>query len=156
SSLTPTAHFVALRGKLSWSPPGSGMSHHSTQLIERAVRGDANALSELLEREGPPIAAQLHIARQWQSMIDPLDVMQVTYLEAFEQISRFDMNRAASFSAWLRQIAENNLRDAIRGLERQKQPQPSRRLHPDTLADSCVALYELLGATLSTPSRVAG
>ena len=124
-------------------------------LVGRAVQGDVNALSELLYRHGPEIEQGLRIGRQWRAVLDPADVMQVTYLEAFLQIERFDPERTAAFPAWLRQIAENNLRDAIRGLERQKRPPPEQRAELPAGSDSLLGLYELLGATTTTPSRVA-
>ncbi len=82
--------------------------------------------------------------------------MQITYLEAFIQIGRFDPKRSA-FAGWLRHIAENNLRDAIRGLGRQKQPPPANRVNVSGAGngDSFVGLLEALGATSATPSRSA-
>jgi RNA polymerase sigma-70 factor (ECF subfamily) len=124
-------------------------------LVERAVTGDADALSELLAIVGPRVEAHLKIGRSWQSMIEPGDVMQVSYLEAFLQISQFRPDRSGSFEAWLRRIAENNLRDAIRGLERQKQLPPSKRIVERDSSDSFVGLYEQLAATTTTPSRLA-
>lgn len=122
-------------------------------LIRSAVGGDADALSTLLGRHGPGIERSLSISPVWRAVLDPADVMQVTYLEAFLQIRRFDPTRTTPFSAWLRRIAENNLRDAVRGLERQKQPQPADRIRPSRLEDSLVGLYNLLGADSATPSR---
>jgi len=124
-------------------------------LVTRAVQGDSDALSELLETHGPQIEQGLKIGRPWRSALDPGDVMQVTYLEAFMQIGNFRPEQSDSFAAWLRRIAENNLRDAIRGLERQKQPPPQRRIQPADSSDSFVGLYEQLAATSTTPSRVA-
>src|SRR5262245_4028314 len=97
-------------------------------LVDRAVKGDVDGLSDLLAIFGPRVEANLKIGRSWRAMIEPGDVMQITYLEAFLQISGFRPEQADSFEAWLRRIAENNLRDAIRGLERQKQLPPERRI----------------------------
>lgn len=124
-------------------------------LIERAVQGDADSLGELLSLFGPRIEAQLRISRPWRTMLEPGDVMQVTYLEAFLQISSFRPDQSSSFEAWLARIAENNLRDAIRGLERQKQLPPSKRIAEPNSSDSYVGLYEQLAATTTTPSRTA-
>lgn len=124
-------------------------------LIERAVQGDADSLGELLGRFGPRIEAQLRISRPWRTMLEPGDVMQVTYLEAFLQIASFRPDQSSSFEAWLARIAENNLRDAIRGLERQKQLPPSKRIAEPNSSDSYVGLYEQLAATTTTPSRIA-
>ena len=124
-------------------------------LVDRAVKGDVDGLSELLAIFGPGVEANLKIGRSWRTMIEPGDVMQITYLEAFLQISTFRPEQAGSFEAWLRRIAENNLRDAIRGLERQKQMPPSRRIEQRESSDSFVGLYEQIAATTTTPSRLA-
>ncbi len=81
--------------------------------------------------------------------------MQVAYLEAFLNIDRLTSRDAASFVAWLSRIARNTLRDAIKGLEREKRPNPARRVRPPSGRSSSDVLIELLGATRSTPSRCA-
>ena len=88
-------------------------------------------------------------------MLELDDVMQVTYLESFLEIDRFTPQGPESFLAWVRRIAQNNLRDAIKALEREKRPPPERRVESPGGEDSYVALYGLLGATSTTPSRVA-
>ena len=124
-------------------------------LVRKAVAGDEEALGRLLERHGPAVERGLSIAREWRSVLEPADVMQVTYFEAFLQVSRYDPDRSEPFQAWLRRIAENNLRDAIRGLQRQKRPQPSDRIELPSDGDSSSELFELLGITTTTPSRFA-
>lgn len=121
--------------------------------IERAIAGDSDALARLLAEHGPVVARSLEIARPWRAVLDVDDVMQVTYLEAFLQIGRFDPARG-SFEAWLATIARHNLLDAVRGLSRAKQPQPRNRISAP-LGDSSVELLDLLGVTTTTPSRVA-
>jgi RNA polymerase sigma factor (sigma-70 family) len=81
--------------------------------------------------------------------------MQVTYLEAFLQIQNFEPAGTAAFLGWLRRIAANNLRDAIRGLERLKRPPPSPQFHGTDGSASVVGLFDALGFTTTTPSRVA-
>jgi len=124
-------------------------------LLRQATAGDADALAALLGRHGPEVSRRLRIDRQWRGQLEAEDVMQVTYLEAFHQIGRFEPSRGASFEAWLLQIARHNLLDAVRGLGRKKQPPARRRVHANA-ADSTTGLLELLGATTTTPSRVAG
>lgn len=45
-------------------------------------------------------------------MLSIEDVMQVTYIEVFLHIHEFQPRGDGAFHAWLRRIAENNLRDA--------------------------------------------
>ncbi|MGD2110614.1 MAG: sigma-70 family RNA polymerase sigma factor [Phycisphaerae bacterium] len=121
--------------------------------VRRAVDGDGDALTELLQTFAASVEGGLQIGKAWRSVLEPADVMQVTYLEAFLQISRFDPDRGESFEAWLRRIAQNNLNDAIRGLQRKKRPQPRDRIQAGGEGDSVVGLYEVLGVTTTTPSR---
>jgi len=121
--------------------------------VARAVAGNKDALSGLLESFGPEVEAGLHIAATWQGQLDACDVMQVTYLDAFIQIHTFDPARAEAFPAWLRRMAENNLRDAIRGLEAKKNP--PLRLKLDAYGgDSAIALFDVLTAGTGTASQV--
>ena len=122
---------------------------HTNELIRRAVAGDEEALVELLAAYGPQVERSLSIERKWRTTLEPADVMQVTYLEAFLQIQHFDPRRPEPFSDWLRRIAENNLRDALRGLQRQKRPQPGNRVESDEETD----LLAILGVVTTTPSR---
>ena len=69
------------------------------------------------------------------------------------QIHTFDPSRAESFSGWLRRMAENNLRDAIRGLEARKNPPPRLKLDAHG-GDSAVALFDVLTAGIGTASQV--
>ena len=131
------------------------MTPNDADLVATAVRGDHDALGKLLKQHGPPIEAKLRIGSQWREALESSDVMQVTYLEAFFQIRNFDPVRAALFPAWLRQIAENNLRDAIRGLEAQKSLPPAQRVAAYGDGGSAVGLFEDLTAGCGTPSRAA-
>jgi RNA polymerase sigma factor (sigma-70 family) len=79
--------------------------------------------------------------------------MQVTYFEAFLRIGDFTPYGEGAFYKWLLRIAENNLRDAIKELGRDKRTPPEKRIEPLGNSDSFQALYERLGTTSTTPSR---
>ena len=125
-------------------------------LCQRAIEGDEKALGELLEKLGPVVRQRIigKISKTWQSILEADDIMQVTYLEVFLQIERFTARGPGSFVAWVTQIADNNLRDAVKGLERAKRPDPRKRVQASSKPseDSYVALVELLGVTNTTPS----
>lgn len=121
--------------------------------LRQAIAGDTAALTELLERHGPDIRRHLRIDPAWRPMVSAEDVMQITYLEAFLNIDRFAPSGQGTFAAWLRRIAENNLRDAVKGLERNKRPPERKRIKPNPGQDSYVALIGRLCQTSATPSR---
>lgn len=142
-------------------PPADQPSHRGADeslLVARAKEGSEPAITELLERFGPQVRNRLlgKIAPTWQGVLELDDVLQVTYLEAFLQIEDFKPKGPGAFLAWLTQMAENNLRDAVRGLERAKRPNPRNQVHAGSSDDSYTALVELLGVTNTTPSRQAG
>jgi RNA polymerase sigma-70 factor (subfamily 1) len=124
-------------------------------LLTLATDGDTGALRTLLERHGARIWTEVDrdIGARWRSALDADDVMQVTYMEAFLRIRDLAARDAATFVAWLRRIAQNNLRDAIKELERKKRPNPAMRVHAPVGATSYVTLVEVLGANTNTPSR---
>ncbi len=121
------------------------------QLLLRARAGDKDALESLLLRHGPVIRERLEINPKWRSVLEPSDVLQVTYLEAFLHIQSFKGD-AKSFGGWLRRVAENNLRDAIQALERDKRPQPGDRVGPPRDQNDISWLYDLLTGSMATPS----
>jgi len=123
--------------------------------MEAAAGGDAAALRTLLQRYGPRVGGEIEsqIGARWQSLLDAEGVMQVTYLEAFLQAGQLEGRDSGAFTGWLRRIANNTLRDAIRELSRAKRPESGQRLSPPVGEDSYVALVELLGHTTTTPSR---
>ncbi len=129
------------------------MGESNEALLSRAVGGDDESLSALLKCYGPQVQRGLDIAKLYRALVDADDVMQVTYIEAFLQIGRLTGGDTRGFAAWLRRIAQNNLRDAIRSLEAEKRPSPRGKIEPQCGDDSFVALCDLLGATDSTPSR---
>ena len=86
------------------------------ELVLRAVAGDEAALTGLLEVHGLEVRGALERSyrRRLSGEVDLDDVMQVTYLEAFLRIRGFVPAGPEAFRAWLKRIAENNIRDAIR------------------------------------------
>src|SRR5262245_26537019 len=158
--------FALPSGAISWMAAGprqnvSQMSDSDSDsaLLSRAVEGNAAALRTLLKRFGPQAREAIRgkIDKRWQSVLDEDDVMQVAYLEAFLHIDQLTGRDAASFIGWLSRIAQNALRDAIKGLQRQKRPNPTRRVReaPGVGQDSYADLLDLLGGTTATPSRAA-
>ena len=67
--------------------------------LRAAIAGDIDAITKLLDRHGPEVERSLSIAREWRSVLESADVMQVTYLEAFLEVARYDLTRAEPFQA---------------------------------------------------------
>lgn len=118
------------------------------------MAGETDALSDLLREYAPRLRESLSIDRRWQSTLDVEDVLQVTFLEAFLKVGTFAPGGPNAFFGWLRRIAENNLRDAIKGLEAGKRPPPGVSLNTPVGDESVVALLDYLGVS-TTPSRTA-
>jgi len=133
------------------------MSEPEEALLTKAVNGDRDALSKLLVQLGPQIDAGLdgRINASHRSTLDKADVLQVTYLEAFLRIRYFEPSGVGSFVRWLKRIAENNLLDAIRALDRDKRPPPEKQITSLQEGDSYVTLLGALTGTTGTPSRYA-
>ncbi|UCG33245.1 MAG: sigma-70 family RNA polymerase sigma factor [Phycisphaerales bacterium] len=110
-------------------------------------------MSALLQEAGPIVRRRLRIASTWQATLDLADVMQVTYMEAFLRVGQLNERTHEAFLAWLTKIAENNLRDAVRELERARRPDPRRRVHRRNPEETTITLLEALGCTTATASR---
>jgi RNA polymerase sigma factor (sigma-70 family) len=130
------------------------MERSEEQLLALAVQGDAEALSVLLERHGPPVRQGLTggIARKWRSVLSVDDVMQQTYTDAFLTIRRFESRESGTFEGWLATLARRNLLDAVRLLSAEKRGGDRHRVTPLMGDESMVALYELVGGSVTTPS----
>jgi len=119
--------------------------------LARARAGDLDALALLLEEAAPALRA--HIAARLpaahRAVLAPEDVLQVTWLEAFLALERCTSDTPDGFAAWLRAIAECNLQDALRALERDKRPDARRR------AEGAAELLDELSAGLTSPTRAA-
>ncbi len=126
----------------------------------RAARsGDEGAISKLLLKVSPELQRRIEakIGHPYRSLLDAEDVLQITYIEAMLYLDRFDDHAdERAFAAWLLRIAEHNLTDAIRGLEAAKRPSPTQRVRKRTIHESYDSLIVCLGATRTTPSRIAG
>lgn len=123
--------------------------------VTAAVAGDSSALRRLLQACAPRLREHFagRIGRHFQAVLSVEDVLQVTYMEACLQIGRFRPSGNDAFFAWLRQIAENNLRDAVRELEADKRPDRRRQIHAGSAEDSCANLLLSLSASGTTPTQ---
>ncbi len=131
------------------------MGSSDANLLEQANRGDEHALTALLSQHGPAVRRVVarNIPKRWRSMLTADDVMQQTYIDAFLDLHRFKPDSGGSFPAWLTSLAKCNLADALKMLDAHKRGKGHCRVESSDHHDSMMALYELLAATQSTPSR---
>ena len=126
--------------------------------IEKAVGGDEAALEGLLRSIAPELMSAIDIDPVWRRSLDPEDILQVSSLEAFLRIGSLRDATPDSFRAWIKRIVANNLRDAIRGLERDKRPNPRDRVTRGSSGESARTLLNALTdsrASASTPAILA-
>lgn len=124
-------------------------------LTAAAIEGDKAALTELLCRHDSDLRLRLvgRVGKRFRSAFDEDDVYQVTYLEAFLRIGSFRSTGKGAFLAWLVSIAENNIRDAVKALERDRRPPPNRRVANVIGDESYECLFATLAGSQTTPSR---
>jgi len=86
------------------------------ELLKRARTGDPAALGELLEKYRGHLRhlAENLLDDRAARRLDASDLVQQTCLSVHKQIADFEGNDAAQFAAWLRQIHERNVRNAVR------------------------------------------
>lgn len=130
------------------------MEAPGTQLLDRAIRGDRDALVELLKRHGSAARRDLagRIPQRWQAVLSEDDVMQQAYANAAAGIARFEATEEGAFAKWLTAIARRALNDALKGLEAEKRGGDRRRIQPRASDESFVDLWELLSNPGTTPS----
>ncbi|MEZ6016117.1 MAG: sigma-70 family RNA polymerase sigma factor [Planctomycetota bacterium] len=123
--------------------------------VVRAVAGDPVALEELLREHARAVCDALHIAAHWRHSFDGDDLVQVTSMEAVLRIGSLRAQTVAGFRAWLARMAENNLRDAIKGLEAQKRTPRSGVIKRESEGRSARMLLAQLASCDLSASAVA-
>lgn len=102
------------------------------------------------------MAAPHGAARALTGSFDVEDVLQVTCLEVFLRIGSLERRTVAGFRSWLGRIAQNNLRDAVRALERDKRPAANRRITKGAGGESArTLLLAVAGDHATAGSRAA-
>lgn len=86
------------------------------ELLRKARTGDPAALGELLEKYRGHLhnLAEKLLDDRAAARIDASDLVQQTCLSVHKQIAEFDGKDPAQFAAWLRQIHERNVQNAVR------------------------------------------
>jgi RNA polymerase sigma-70 factor (ECF subfamily) len=99
--------------------------------------------------------AASRLPKSVRDVVDPEDIVQQTFAQAFRSISRYRQQEDASFLSWLTGIAENKIMDTVKSLQREKRGGHHRRVRHIAATDtrSVADLVDLLSAGSHTPSR---
>jgi RNA polymerase sigma-70 factor (ECF subfamily) len=119
------------------------------QLITRARNGDSRALGELLEKHRGylKVLAQRMLGAQLQTRLDASDLVQRTCLSVHKAIGNFQGQTAGQFLAWLQQVHQGNVQNALR-------EHGAQRRNVDQEEEAAEDIASLIAdSTQSTPSQ---
>jgi len=135
-------------------------NHQSEVLLRRAGEGDRFALDEIfrLHRARLRRMVQLRLDRKLRDRIDASDVIQETYLEAWQRLPAYMEKRDMPLFLWLRFLTGQKIIDLHRhhcGVQK-RDPGREVRLHRGPLpgASSEALAHQLMGRA-TAPSRAA-
>jgi RNA polymerase sigma-70 factor (ECF subfamily) len=109
---------------------GASASRHestSRELLDRARRGDADALARVMERCLPRLHRWAHrrLARWVRTAADTTDIVHDAVLGTVRQFSGFEPRGRQALSAYLRAAVQNRIRDEHRRFKRRGVPIPA-------------------------------
>jgi RNA polymerase sigma-70 factor (ECF subfamily) len=99
--------------------------------------------------------ACLRLDPRLHGKLDPADVVQQTFLEAWQKPADWQGRSEFEQKAWLRRILLNNLANALRDLSRQRRDVHRERSLDGILEESSARLMAVLAAEQSSPSEQA-
>jgi RNA polymerase sigma-70 factor (ECF subfamily) len=131
-----------------------------TELLERAGRGDQDALGQLFSRHRERLRrmVQVRLDRRLRGRIDASDVLQEAFVEVARCLDDYLREPALPFFLWLRMVTGRKLQSLHRHHLGTRMRDAGRELllHGDALPQaSSVALAAQLLGRLTTPSQAA-
>lgn len=86
------------------------------ELVRKAVRGERSAFDELASELTDDLLAfvKSRLSRSLRQHVEPEDILQDTFLKAFERFSSFEWKGPESLKRWLFAIAEHLIRNVSR------------------------------------------
>ncbi|MCA9217470.1 MAG: sigma-70 family RNA polymerase sigma factor [Planctomycetales bacterium] len=126
----------------------------SEELIKAAKQGDRVSLERLLLAAYPRILRHVQIKQPTilKGKVGPDDLVQQTFTQAFLKIHTFAGDTEPSLMKWLRVIADRQLQDAVKALNRKKRGGDRKRVTAGA-DDSRLQLLDILAGNESTASR---
>lgn len=129
------------------------------RLIAQAADGDRFALQQLLLVHSAWLSRHVvdKLPMVLRGTVDVEDILQQTYLQAYRDIRTLRNRTVKSFAAWLRTVAENRIRDALRSIDREKRQARRRNIGAvrDGTTSSMADLVDMLSDRADTPARCA-
>lgn len=111
---------------MSFEPTGNSLdSQEEARTIDEALRGKQSAYASLYARHRERIFAT--VSRVTRNSADTEDLVQVTFMKAFQALPRF--RRQSAFSTWLTRIALNVCTTHLRSRQSQRAFLDSVRRH---------------------------
>ena len=135
---------------------GSLSGSELERLLSRARTGDNKVQGRLLDhyRAYLGLIARLQIGRRLEGRFDASDVVQETFLKAWEQFDQFRGSTERELVAWLRQILANSLVDHVRRHHGQRRDVRLERVRSDLDQSAMILAGNLISAS-SSPSQQA-
>ena len=128
-------------------PSDPGPLSATTDLLQRARRGDQEALNDLFRRQLPPLRrwARGRLPRWTRDLRDTEDLVQETLTQTLRHVDAFEPRHEGALQAYLRQAVMNRIRDEIRRVSRY--PAPSGLDDEDAFMDAAASpLDEAIGS----------
>jgi len=133
-------------------------SRETQTLIDDARKGNESAAQRLIVLYHPRLKARLqrqmdHVMR---SKIEPEDILQQVYMEAFRALSQFTYQGPDSFLRWLYAILDRKLIDEHRAMRAERRD-VRREVKPAAASGNQTTYVDLMARIMSsgtTPSRV--
>lgn len=125
-------------------------------LLQAAIGGDRGALGALFSDSLPALTDHIHkrLSKKQLRWITADDIVQQVFGCALNGIAKFQPRECGGFEAWLRKIADNEIRQAVRARARKKRSGAYGRIEAPAGADSSVLnIMEFLARTSHTASR---
>lgn len=122
-------------------PPSQSTSQPSGEptraLLARAKDGDEQAAERLFEQAGERVLLfiRLRLGPKLSQQVDPMDMLQETWVAALESFQRFEATGPGAFAAWLCRLAENRIADLARRGGRLKRTPPGQKQAVTVLLD---------------------
>ncbi len=127
------------------------------RLIKQAVTGNQQAVRRLLMLYHPRLRARLlrHMDATMKAKIEPEDILQQVYLDAFRAIESFSYQGKDSFLRWLSAILDRKLIDEHRALraERRDVRREVKAVPKSAQQTTYIDLMARVMASCGTPSQ---